>query len=243
VVEAEETLHRRSERKAVQIITDAVFGLSIGLAAFSLVEYEINVMEDVYFAIGFFFLTFFFISLWWAWLRRFFEDYPVYGGGIAGILYLSCFLVAILPFIMRLFFTSLSGGTEEVALIAQTWLYPLDMGAISILVASLHVLFLRQGRGTVPWSEYKHIATDGYAAFVFGAGFLLSAFAPATLALADLLFFSIPSPFAEIPAKLGVWFILVFLAAIVYVPLELALRRMERTYEYRASDQGQLSGE
>ena len=180
MVVAQESKHQRSERRAVQIITDAVFGLSIGLAAFSLTEYQISVIEDVYFAIGFFFLTFFFISLLWAWLRRFFEDYPVYGGGISGILYVSCFLIAILPFIMRLFFTGFSGGTEEVALVAQEWLYPLDMGAISVLVASLHVLFLKQGRGRVPWSEYKHIATDGYAAFVFGAGFLLSAFASAT---------------------------------------------------------------
>jgi len=233
VVVAQESIHQRSERRAIQIITDAVFGLAIGLAAFSLTEYEISVIEDVYFAIGFFFLTFFFISLFWVWVRRFFEDYPILGGAIAGILYILCFLVAILPFIMRLFFTSLSGGTEEVAIVAQQWLYPLDMGTISILVASLHMLFLKQGRGKVPWDEYKHMVTDGYAAFVFAGGFLLSAIAPATLTLADLLFFPIPSPFAELNAKFGVWFILVFIAAIVYVPVELALRRMERTYEYR----------
>jgi uncharacterized membrane protein len=232
VVEEKESLHQRSERRAFQIITDAVFGLAIGLAAFSLTDFEINVVEDIYIAIGFFFLTFFFISLFWAWVRRFFEDFPVYGGAMNGILYSLCFLVAILPFIMRLFFTGLYGGTEEVALTAQLWLYPLDMGTISILVGVVHMLFLRQGRNTVPWDEYKHIATDGYAAFIFGLGFLFTALAPADQTLGDYLFFSIPSPFADMPAKIGVWFILILIAVIVYVPVELTLRRTERSYEY-----------
>ena len=232
VVEVKETLHQRSERRAIQIIADAVFGLAIGLAAFSLTDFEINVIEDIYFAIGFFFMTFFFISLFWAWVRRFFEDYPVYGGAMSGILYILCFLVAILPFIMRLFFTNLYGGSEEIALVAQLWLYPLDMGTMSILVGVLHILFLGQGRNTVPWDEYKHIATDGYAAFVFGLGFLLTAFAPADQTLGEYLFFSVPSPFADIPAKFGVWFVLILVAAVAYLPVALALRRMERSYKY-----------
>jgi hypothetical protein len=224
------------------IITDAVFGLAIGLAAFSLTEYEINVIEDVYFAIGFFFLTFFFISLFWVWIRRFFEDYPVHGGAMAGILYIVCFLVAILPFIMRLFFSSMYGGATEVSVIAQTWLYPLDMGIISILVCGLHVLFLRQGQNTVPWSEYKHIATDGFSALIFGTGFLLSAIAPIDQTLGDMLWFSLPDPFTDIPAKFGVWFILIIIAIPVYIVIEMYLRRLERSYEY-TGERPQLEAE
>jgi hypothetical protein len=214
------------------IITDAVFGLAIGLAAFSLTEFEITVVEDVYFAIGFFFLTFFFISLFWAWIRRFFDDYPIRGGALTGILYLECFLVAILPFIMRLFFTSMSGGGEEVAVMAQTWLYPLDMGFISVLVGAIHILFLKQGRNTVVWEEYKHIATDGFAAFVFGGGFLLSAIAPVDQTLADILWFIDLSFLPDIPAKFGVWILLIILSIPVYIIMEFALRRMERSYQY-----------
>jgi len=215
------------------IITDAVFGLAIGLAAFSLTEYEINVIEDVYFAIGFFFLTFFFISLFWAWIRRFFDDYPVRGGAMSGILYLSCFLVAILPFIMRLFFSSLSGGGEEVSVFAQTWLYPLDMGFLSILVGGLHILFLRQGRNTVPWDEYKHIATDGFGAFIFGGGFILSAIAPGNLTLGEYIELFAPYFFGAAPAKFGVWIVLIIIAIPIYVVMEIGLRRMQRSYEYQ----------
>ena len=232
VLESGESLHHASERRAMYIITDAVFGLAIGLAAFSLTEYEITVVEDVYFAIGFFFLTFFFISLFWAWIRRFFDDYPVRGGAMTGILYMLCFLVAIMPFIMRLFFTSLSGGDETVAHIAQTWLYPLDMGAISILVGAIHVLFLKQGRNTVPWPEYKHTATDGFSAFVFGSGFLLMAMAPTDQTLGEYILFFDQFFLGGAPAQFGVWIVLIILAIPAYIIMELGLRRMERSYEY-----------
>jgi hypothetical protein len=232
VLESGESLHHGSERRAMYVVTDAVFGLAIGLAAFSLTEYQITVMEDVYFAIGFFFLTFFFISLFWMWVRRFFDDFQVRGEGVVGILYILCFLVAILPFIMRLFFSSMFGGGEEVALMAQTWLYPLDMGFISMLVCILHLLFLKQGRNTVPWPEYKHIAKDGFAAVVIGGGFLLTAIVSVDLTLGDLLPFLAPYAFAGIPAKIGVWFILIIVAIPVYIVIALGLRRMERSYEY-----------
>jgi hypothetical protein len=215
----------------MHVITDAVFGLAIGLSAFSLTEFEITVIEDVYSAIGFFFLTFFFVSLFWMWVRRFFDDYPV-RGAITGILYMMCFLVAILPFIMRLFFSGMFGGEEEIALVAQAWLYPLDMGAISILVGSLHMLFLRQGRNTVPWSDYKHIAKDGYSAFVFGGGFLLMAIVSVDQTLGDLVSFLAPYSIGDIPAKIGVWILLIICAVPVYILAELGLRRMERSYEY-----------
>jgi hypothetical protein len=214
------------------IVTDAVFGLAIGLAAFSLTEYEITVIEDVYFAIGFFFMTFFLISLFWMWVRRFFEDYPIRGGGITGILYMLCFLVAILPFIMRLFFSGMFGGGEEVALMAQTWLYPLDIGLIGMLVFSLHLLFMKQGKNTVPWSEYKHMATDAFTAFVLGGGFLLMAVVPNDQTLRDLLWFLSPSVIPDIPAKFGVWIILIICAIPIYIVVEFGLRRMERSYEY-----------
>jgi hypothetical protein len=124
------------------------------------------------------------------------------------------------------------GGATEVSVIAQTWLYPLDMGIISILVCGLHVLFLKQGRNTVPWPEYKHIATDGFSALIFGTGFLLSAVAPIDQTLGELLWFFVPDPFAGLPAKFGVWFILIIIAIPVYIIFELYLRRMERSYEY-----------
>ncbi len=222
----EESLHHRSERRAMHIVTDAVFGLALGLGAFSLIEYPINTLNDIFVAIGFFALTFFLISLFWMWIRRFFEDFPIYGSGMTFTLWVLCFLVAILPFIMRLFFSGTFGGAEEVATFASLLLYPLDMGAIALLVGLLHVLFLKQGRSGTPWSDYKHIASDSIFAFILGVGFLFSAFLPVTMTFGELLPLGLPVTIALIPARFGIW-IIIFLAAIpVYLIMEIIFRRM-----------------
>ena len=227
--EVEESLHRKSERRAMYIITDAVFGLALGLAAFSLVEYQILTVEDVYFAIGFFAITFFLLVLFWVWIRRFFEDLPIYGGALLGILFALCFLVALLPFIMRLFFIHMYGGTPEVAAFALVTLYPLDMGAIGLFVGVLHILFLKQARARTPWADYKHIASDSVAALALGSGFLISAAIPPTMTFAELLPIGLPPPLDSLPARFGVWIPLAIICIIVFIGVEVALRRIQPT--------------
>ncbi|MFW9986049.1 MAG: hypothetical protein ACFFDJ_05770 [Candidatus Odinarchaeota archaeon] len=223
----EESLHHKSERRAMHIITDAVFGLALGLAAFSLVDYQITIVEDVYFAIGFFAITFFLLVLFWIWIRRFFEDLPVYGGAQLGILFGLCFLVAILPFIMRLFFTNMYGGTPEVATLALVTLYPLVMGAIGLLVGLLHLLFLKQARVRTPWDDYKHIASDSVAALALGSGFLITALIPPTMIFGELLPIGLPPPLATLPARFGIWIPIAIICVILFIVVEVALRRMQ----------------
>jgi uncharacterized membrane protein len=222
----EESLHHQSERRAMHIVTDAVFGLALGLAAFSLVDYQITTVEDVYFAIGFFAITFFLVTLFWIWIRRFFEDLPIYGGAQLMILFALCFLVAILPFIMRLFFTNMYGGLPEVATFALVTLYPLDIGAIGLLVGLLHLLFIKQARARTPWPDYKHIASDSVFALALGSGFLLSAAIPPTMTFGELLPIGIPVPLATLPARFGIWIPLTIVCVVLFIAVEVALRRM-----------------
>jgi uncharacterized membrane protein len=226
-VNVEESLHHKSERRAMHVITDAVFGLALGLAAFSLVDYQITTVEDVLFAIGFFAVTFSLVVLFWMWVRRFFEDLPVYGGGFIGILFVLSFLVALLPFIMRLFFTQLYGGTPEVATLAILTLYPLDMGGIAVLVALLHLLFVKQARARTPWPDYKHIASDSVAALTLAAGFFVTALIPAPMVLGDLLPIGLPLPLAGIPARLGIWIPIIAIGVVASIAVTLLLRRMQ----------------
>ena len=211
------------------IITDAVFGLALGLAAFSLVEYQIITVEDVYFAIGFFAITFFLLVLFWIWIRRFFEDLPIYGGALLGILFALCFLVALLPFIMRLFFIHMYGGTPEVAAFALVTLYPLDIGVIGLLVGVLHLLFLKQARARTPWADYKHIASDSVAALTLGSGFLVFAAIPPTMTFGELLPIGLPTALATLPARFGIWIPLGIICLIIFITVEMALRRMQPT--------------
>ena len=211
----------------MHIITDAVFGLALGLAAFSLVDYQIITLGDVYFAIGFFAITFFLVTLFWIWIRRFFEDLPIYGGAFLGTLFVLCFLVAILPFIMRLFFTNMYGGTPEVAEFALVTLYPLDIGAIGLLVGFLHLLFIKQARARTPWADYKHIASDSVAAEAVGVGFLITALIPPTMVFGELLPIGLPPLLASLPARFGIWIPIVIISIIIFVAVEVTLRRMQ----------------
>lgn len=184
-------------------------------------------MEDVYFAIGFFAITFFLVILFWVWIRRFFEDLPIYGGAQLGILLPLCFLVAILPFIMRLFFTNMYGGTPEVATFALVTLYPLDMGVIGLLVGFLHLLFLKQARARTPWADNKHIASDTVGVLALGSGFLISAAIPTTMTFGELLPIVLPPTLAAFPARFGIWIPIIIICIVIYIAVEVALRRMQ----------------
>ena len=67
-----ESLHERSERHAIYVIIDAVFGLSLGLGAFSLTELPIANTHDLLVAIGFFGFSYFIIFMSWMIIRRYF---------------------------------------------------------------------------------------------------------------------------------------------------------------------------
>ena len=76
-----ESLHARAERHAMYVMIDAVFGLSLGLGAFSLTELPITKTPDLLVAVGFYGVSYLIIFMSWASIRRHFEEgYTVYGG-------------------------------------------------------------------------------------------------------------------------------------------------------------------
>lgn len=56
-----ESLHARAKRHAIYIIIEAIFGLSLGLGAFSLTELSIRDTHDLFTAVGFFGFSYFLI--------------------------------------------------------------------------------------------------------------------------------------------------------------------------------------
>ena len=70
-----ESLHHRAERHGIYVIIDAVFGLSLGLGAFSLTELPIAEPQDLFLAIGFFGFSYFVIFMSWMSIRVYFEDH------------------------------------------------------------------------------------------------------------------------------------------------------------------------
>ena len=119
------------------------------------------------------------------------------------------------------------GGAEEIAHLAQTVLYPLDMAAISILTGSIHVAFLSQARNRIPWADYEHVANDALAAFVVGFGFILWLFIPISMTMNELLPIEIPDPFGIMPARLGIWILIAIEATPFFVVMKYTLKRLQ----------------
>jgi hypothetical protein len=206
----EESLHHRAERHAIYIIIDAVFGLSLGLGAFSLTELPIAEPQDLFISIAFFGFSYFIVFMSWMNIRVYFEDYTIYGG-INTILFFTGFFIAIMPIPIRIILMQTIEPTSPVVLEAAFVLYPICLAAVTLTIGILSFTFSKQSWRTVHWKDFVHLLTEGVAYFVMGIIFLVSAFIPYENLIKDVLDQSIiqvlPSPIPDLPFKVGFWFL------------------------------------
>ena len=205
-----ESLHARAERHAVYIIIDAVFGLSLGLGAFSLTELPITNASDLFAGVGFFGFSYFIIFMSWMSIRRHCEDYIVYGS-INMILFFTGFFIAIMPIPIRIILMQSIEPTSSEILEAAFTLYPICLCAITITTGIFSFAFSMQSWKTAPWKDFVHLLSDGVISFVMGLVFLISAFMPYEKSIKDVLapsFISrLPPGVASLPFKVGFWFL------------------------------------
>jgi len=205
-----ESLHHRAERRAVYPIIDAVFGLSLGLGAFSLTELPLTDAQDLFVAIGFFGFSYFIIFMSWAGIRVYFEDYVIYGG-INMILFFTGFFIAIMPLPIRIVLMQSLEPTSPDMLEAAWMLYPVCLGAITLTMGIFSFAFSKQSWKAAPWKDLEHLLTDGVMSFAMGLVFLVSAFIPYETPIEYLLgpdiIQMLPPPVAWLPYKVGFWFL------------------------------------
>jgi len=204
-----ESVHQQAERHALYIIIDAVFGLALGLGAFSLTDIPLRNGHDLFLAVSFFAFSYFVISMSWMALRPFFKEYIVYGS-INGFLFITGFFIAILPVSMRLIMMQYLKQTSLAILEASLMLYPLCMAVISMNMGVFSFAFSKQSWKTIPWDDLTHLLSEGVGSFVMGIIFLISVFIPLERTLADVLPFNVLSklpPVEWIPFKVVFWFL------------------------------------
>ena len=229
---AKESLHHRSERHAIYVLIDAVFGLSLGLGAFSLTELPITNAQDLFAAIGFFGFSYFVIFMSWMVIRRHFEDgYTVYGS-INMILFLTGFFVAILPIPIRIILIQSIQPSSSEVLEAAFRLYSLCLCDVTLTMGMLSFAFAKQSWKTAPWKDLVHLLDEGVGAFVMGLVFVMSAFMPFETAIKDVLdpgiLSFLPSVFANFPSNIGFWilgFFIIALPAAIVTRIILWLKR------------------
>ncbi len=204
-----ESLHARAERHAMYVMIDAVFGLSLGLGAFSLTELPIMKTHDLFVAVGFFGVSYLIIFMSWASIRRHFEEgYTVYGG-VNMILFFTGFFAAIMPIPIRIILMqSLEPSSSEV-LEAAFMLYSFCLCDITLTMGIFSFAYSKQSWKTAPWKDFVHQLYEGVAAFVMGFVFLISAFMPYEEQVKDVLDPGIvsylPTAVANLPSNIGFW--------------------------------------
>jgi hypothetical protein len=224
-----ESLHHRAERHAFHNIIDAVFGLSLGLGAFSLTELPITNAPDLFAAIGFFGFSYFIIFMSWMGIRVYFEDYIIYGS-INGILIFTGFFIAIMPLPLRIVLMQSLQPTSPDILEAAWMLYPICLSVITLTSGLFSFAFSKQSWKAAPLKDLEHLLTDGVMLFVMGLVFLVSAFMPYEITVEHLLGQSIiqmlPSAVAKLPYKVGFWFVGGFVMATpAYIAARIVLWR------------------
>jgi len=226
-----ESLHARAERHAIYVIIDAVFGLSLGLGAFSLTELPIMNTRDLFTAVGFFGFSYFIIFMSWMTIRRYFVGYTVYGS-INMILFFTGFFVAIMPIPIRIILMQSLEPTSSEVLDGAFMLYSICLCAITITVGMFSFAFSKQSGKTAPWKDFVHLLSEGVGSFIMGLVFLISAFIPYGKSIKDVLDPSIisqlPPEIANLPFKVGFWFlggITMAMPAIIVTRLILWLKR------------------
>ena len=122
-------------------LNNAVFGLALGLGAFSLSGFPIQGLEDIMMALGLFAVTFGIILGVWHDVHRMLR-YP-FGLLFAFLDYLLLFLVAILPFSLRLLVEA--GEVLEVA----ANLYPVNILASQVVLVVMYHVFVTHNRGVL----------------------------------------------------------------------------------------------
>jgi len=239
-----ESLHHRAERRAIHTIIDAVFGLSLGLGAFSLTELPITKAEDLFAAIGFFGFSYFVIFMSWMGIRVYFEDYVVYGGTNM-ILFFTGFFIAIMPLPIRIVLMQALEPTSAGILEAAWMLYPLCLGSVTLTMGIFSLVFSRQSWRAAPWKDLEHLFTEGVMFFVMGLVFLVSAFIPYENPIEYLLgpdiIQMLPAPVASLPYKVGFWFLgglVVAMPAYIITKIILWRKRPSLQASERLSSQG-----
>ena len=233
--EANESLHHRSERHAIYVIIDAVFGLSLGLGAFSLTELPIARSQDLFAAIGFFGFSYFVIFMSWMVIRRHFEEgYTVYGS-VNMILFLTGFFVAIMPIPIRIILMQSIEPSSSEVFEAAFKLYSLCLCDVTLTMGILSFAFAKQSWKVAPWKDLVHLLDEGVGAFAMGLVFLISAFMPFETLIKDVLdpdiLSFLPSVFANFPSNIGFWILggfAIALPAAIITRIILWLKRPEK---------------
>jgi len=209
-----EFLAERSET-----LVDGVFGLALGLGAFSLTGYEMNGTDDVILAVSYFALTFFLVCMfWWNTSKGF--SVAKYSDVLMGINFLLIILLALTPFFLRLLLVP-NSAIQNMGLT----LFPIVIGGVLLACFSTNILIMHQNRD-MPEEVSRDLKRSFFIFPLMASFFFLSLLIPpnATVQMFTQNF-ALPEPLMNYNFRVAFWWITIILAMILGIIVEAVQKR------------------
>jgi uncharacterized membrane protein len=167
--------------KGYMILMNEVFGLSIGLGAFSLSTSALAGIAEFMNAAFFFAVTYAFITLAWVSYSQFFDEYPMYDYMFLGLNFSFLFLIALVPFILRLMFYE-AVALRQIAI----QLFSFNMATIFIILAVMAQKHLLRSHTTISFNKKRHLKITRNSHSIVAFMFFLSLFVNKEATIAPL---------------------------------------------------------
>lgn len=217
---------RKSLTNKTRTMSDSVYGLALGLSAFSLTDYALGGMEDIILALSFFILTFGLIFMFWVELFRCFALVPLFDDALIAINLLLTFFVTLMPFAIRLVMIS----NTTVQNLGMT-LFPLNLVAAGLSGSAFIALALRRRAVDIPKDDLMELQRFAIAGPALAVIYIASLFLiPANAALPPEFAYFIPEPLnvlKTLPFRVFIWWFSL-------VPLGIVLMLAEGMMEWKA---------
>jgi uncharacterized membrane protein len=202
---------RQTLTRKCRTIGDSVYGLALGLCAYSLTDYALGGMEDIIIALSFFLLTFLLISMFWTELYRCFALAPFFDDTLVATSLLLTFFVTLMPFSLRLAMTS-----EVAARNVGMTLFPLNMMAAGLSSSAFIALALRRRVIDIPKDDLMELQRFAVFIPVLAVIYIASLFwIPPDATIPPQLANFIPEPLSilrALPFRVLVWWFSFLLA-------------------------------
>lgn len=210
-----------------ETVVDGVFGLVLGLGAFSLTGFKMSGADDVVLAVSYFALTFLFVCMfWWNTSKGF--SVAEYSDVLMGINFLFIMLLVLMPFFLRLLFVP-----NPVIQNMGLTLFPIVIGGVLLASLSANIIIMRQNR-EMPKEVSRDLKRSLLIFPLMSALFFLSLLIPTTVTVQTLIQnFAIPELLMNYSFRVAFWWITIFLTMILGSVVE-AVQKRRITQNMRA---------
>jgi len=194
---------RETLTKKCHTINDSVYGLALGLCAYSLTDYALGGMGDIILALSYFLLTFLLIFSFWTELFRCYAVAPFFDDTLVAVNLLLTFFVTLIPFSLRLAMTS-----DIAAQNAGMTLFPLNMMAAGLSSSAFVALALRRRTVDIPKDDLMELQRFAVGIPALAVIYIASLWIPADAVIPPQFANFIPEPLSilkTLPFRVLIW--------------------------------------